>query len=269
MNDMKKILYNNIMYQLNNDIKNIIQEQFNVKDLDLNDDDTDYQSNIFNKNMINPYDIYNKIISNYTSGMEKYKITHNDLMQLNDFKSVVHVNDRVELLAVINRYENAIDKNNITYSLNWLDVSAITDMSLLFVDLYNIDISEWDVSNVTEMSQMFVYSRFNGDISKWDVHNVTNMSCMFKYSKFNGDISRWDVSNVTNMSFMFEESNFNQDISSWDVSNVKMMTRMFTCSKFNQDISSWDVNNVTMYSEIFNDCPIKEDYIPIRCAKLK
>jgi len=39
------------------------------------------------------------------------------------------------------------------------------------------------------MQEMFSDSEFNGDISQWDVSNVTNMSSMFRYSVFNGDIS--------------------------------------------------------------------------------
>ncbi|MCF0125954.1 MAG: BspA family leucine-rich repeat surface protein, partial [Clostridia bacterium] len=54
-----------------------------------------------------------------------------------------------------------------------------------------------------------------GDISNWDVSNVTDMSCMFYNSEFNGDISNWDVSNVTNMRWMFSDSKFNGDISKW------------------------------------------------------
>jgi surface protein len=51
-------------------------------------------------------------------------------------------------------------------------------------------------------------SSFNGDISSWDVSNVTNMSDMFfQATSFNGDISNWDVSNVTNMSEMFQYAN--------------------------------------------------------------
>ena len=41
------------------------------------------------------------------------------------------------------------------------------------------------------MYGMFEKSQFNGDISNWDVSNVTNMSEMFYLSKFNGDISKW------------------------------------------------------------------------------
>ena len=46
------------------------------------------------------------------------------------------------------------------------------------------------------MSRMFRDSEFNGDISNWDVSNVTDMNRMFQKSQFNGDISNWNVSNV-------------------------------------------------------------------------
>ena len=67
-----------------------------------------------------------------------------------------------------------------------------------------------------------LFSGFNQDLSSWDVSNVTNMSDMFDYAySFNQDLSAWDVSNVTNMSEMFYyASSFNQDLSAWDVSNV-------------------------------------------------
>ena len=44
---------------------------------------------------------------------------------------------------------------------------------------------------------------FNQDISQWDVSNVTNMSGMFNgASVFNQDIGSWDVSNVTDMNYV-------------------------------------------------------------------
>jgi surface protein len=71
-------------------------------------------------------------------------------------------------------------------------------------------------------------AKFNGDISEWDVSNVKNMTSMFDDSKFNRDISKWNVSNVTTMEDMFNcAQSFNQPIGDWDVSNVTDMNGMF------------------------------------------
>merc|ERR1740117_859558 len=67
---------------------------------------------------------------------------------------------------------------------------------------FNGDVSDWDVSSVTDMDVMFYEAtEFNGDVSDWDVSSVTTMSWMFAYAtEFNGDFSDWDVSSVTTMS---------------------------------------------------------------------
>lgn len=58
------------------------------------------------------------------------------------------------------------------------------------------NLNHLDVTAVTDMTRMFICSEFNGDISQWDVSNVTDMSYMFLCSEFNGDISNWDTSKV-------------------------------------------------------------------------
>ena len=76
--------------------------------------------------------------------------------------------------------------------LNELNTRYVYDMSHLFEDLNikNIKIDKWDVSNVKDMSYMFNNCEFfDGDLSKWDVSNVENMSYMFANCyNFNGNL---------------------------------------------------------------------------------
>ncbi|MCG8701126.1 MAG: BspA family leucine-rich repeat surface protein [Bacteroidales bacterium] len=138
---------------------------------------------------------------------------------------------------------------------NW-DVSTITDFSWAFVETsFNGDVSTWDMSNAINLELMFASSAFNGDVSKWDVSNVTNMNGLFyECESFNQDISVWNTAKVTNMSYMFYGAHaFNQDISAWNVSSVTKLSSMFNgADVFNQDISGWDISNVSNMSNMLN-----------------
>ena len=177
--------------------------------------------------------------------------------------------DKAALVAEIKR---ATAAHGNTVNLNYIDTSAITDMSYLFsidttnghgLEAFNGDISKWDVSNVTNMSGMFNGAdRFNQDISKWNVAKVTNMRFMFSGAyKFNQDISKWNVEKVTDMSFMFINARaFDQDISRWKVSNVTAMYAMFySATAFDQDISGWKVSQVTTMNRMFRGAAFNQD----------
>ena len=125
----------------------------------------------------------------------------------------------------------------------------VVDSTMLYTMVANDeDVTKVITTNVTDMSKMFYDSQFNGDISNWDVSNVTDMSMMIYYAPtFNQNIGSWDVSKVTDMfgMFLYAET-FNQNIGYWEVSNVTNMSDMFySASSFNQDIGSWDVDNIT------------------------
>ena len=139
------------------------------------------------------------------------------------------------------------------------DTSEITDMSRLFKDKhkFNDDISNWDVSNVTDMQEMFWGAEaFNQSIGDWNVSKVTSMFNMFYRAKAfnNGQTNNegnaplnWNVSSVTIMNSMFWGAHaFNQDISAWNVSEVTNMGSMFWSAKsFNRSIGDWDVSKVS------------------------
>ena len=64
----------------------------------------------------------------------------------------------------------------------------------------------WDISDVTNNigglfnSSYLGSSDLNSDLSQWNVSNVTNMDGMFWLARgFNCDLSHWDVSNVTDV----------------------------------------------------------------------
>ena len=92
------------------------------------------------------------------------------------------------------------------YDLNFIDTGYIHDMSGLFEGVeHNFDVSDWDVSNVTDMSYMFNGCKnFNCDLSVWDVHCVTKMQYMFKDCKnLKCDLSAWDTRQVKGDMYMF------------------------------------------------------------------
>lgn len=137
------------------------------------------------------------------------------------------------------------------------NLSSVTSMAYMFklTTSFNQSINNWDVSNVTDMTQLFSGSLYNQPLENWDVSNVTNMKFMFQNSHFNQPINNWDVSNVTNMVGVFlGNSSFNQPLNDWNVSNVTNMTGMFHyAANFNQDLSGWSFNPslLFVYPDIF------------------
>lgn len=166
-------------------------------------------------------------------------------------KSIFRPINRYELLTAANIYCNNIDNNKmINNDISLWDVSNITNMNNLFSHI-DINIPIYGSSLPTSF---FYKSKISYDISDWDVNNVIDMSHMFSYNNFNGDISNWDVSNVTDMNNMFKNCTFNGNISYWNVSKVMNMTNMFNSSLFEGDISKWDISNILYVHNMFYDC---------------
>lgn len=84
------------------------------------------------------------------------------------------------------RMKYGIGTENNPINLNDIDVSNVTNMSMLFTgrtQFAYIDISEWNMSNVTVTHRMFAGCKLLmsiGDISNWNIDNITIMKDMFK-----------------------------------------------------------------------------------------
>ena len=131
-----------------------------------------------------------------------------------DNKIVVKSFDELRKI-IINRYDKlgpGTEQDPIDF--NDIDVSNIDSFCNKGKGIFEdtnfkyIDISDWDVSGVTDMSYMFYGCNeltSVGNISGLDISSVTDMSYMFAFcKKFNQDLSKWNVSKVRYNSYMFD-----------------------------------------------------------------
>jgi surface protein len=145
------------------------------------------------------------------------------------------------------------------------------NMSNMFsgCSLFNGDISDWDVKDVTDMSAMFFNcEKFTGEhlfaIPK-DLSDLKLTNSMFSGCKLfigNANLSTWDVKDVTDMTSMFfncEKFTGEHLFDIPDGSDVTLMNSMFSgCKLFtvNDKLSTWNVRKVTNMANIFEGCTL-------------
>ena len=173
------------------------------------------------------------------------------------------------------RISNDNNRSKLRRIISWGDVTW-QDMQEAFYRCNNLTIENDAgapvISNPVSMKGMFRESSIatHGNLNDWDVSKVTDMSEMFREAvNFNQDISKWNVESVKDMSYMFFRANsFNNggNALSWGegTRNVENMRAMFASgnrafgedirdlvSDFNQDIGNWNVSAVTDMSWMF------------------
>ena len=187
-------------------------------------------------------------------------------------------------------FTTARSLKNMNGALNW-DTSSVTTMTNMFGGTYaltdisglakwkvgsvknmygmfsnsgisNIDaLLDWDVSNVTSLSNMFYGCSNLTNVSgarKWKTLSLTSVSYIFYMDSALTDISgvaEWDTSKLTDIAYAFLNTGItNVDaLADWDVSKITNMNQLFSSAKLTNidGLLDWDVSNVTDMSSMF------------------
>ena len=150
-------------------------------------------------------------------------------------------------------------------NLSSFNTANVTDMSYMFsnTELSSFDLSSFNTAKVTNMRHMFSLTNITNidSLSNWNTSNVTDMSSMFKVctklTNFNGALL-WNTAKVTNMSWMFQKCTglTSLDLKNFNTANVTNMSSMFAnCNNLkNIDVSTWNTQKVIAMTEIFFKC---------------
>ncbi|MBO4571079.1 MAG: BspA family leucine-rich repeat surface protein [Bacteroidales bacterium] len=120
--------------------------------------------------------------------------------------------------------------------LSNFNTSNVTNMRSMFNGLRNVtslDVSSFDTSNVEEMTYMFQYciNLKELDLSNFNTEMVESMSYMFGYcyALENLNVSSFNTENCLNLGYMFYycESLINLDLSSFNTENATNLGRIF------------------------------------------
>ena len=168
-------------------------------------------------------------------------------------------------------FKNTLQLSNYGDPGSWNVSERCNDLSYMFFNTMDalandLDLSNWNVSNVTNMSHMFynVFSIKNLNISGWNTSNLEDASSMFECdhaSKANqllqiNGIENLDVSSLKNISRMFYKDNYvNADLSAWNTASLQDISYAFY-GTWHFDINKlkhWNVSSVVDMSECFSD----------------
>jgi surface protein len=206
--DKKKNLKTNEQIQIEKKLRiNQIDGNFNEIDIKLPCSLTSFKQVCIKKNIL-------------TDKVYKYYLIGNENNLQND--DIISINDTV-LFILPFTYEpipNNETLKRLVYEI-YKDIFSKTQY-----DKYG-PMSDWNVSLITDMSYLFYNqswwrcrwnSMVNLNINNWDVSNVIYMKSMFKHCQsLNPSISEWNVSNVVNMDWMFASSSIRPSITNWNI----------------------------------------------------
>ena len=173
---------------------------------------------------------------------------------------IVIIND--ELQTEINSINSfTFDKEENTIILKWKTLfTSCRDMFRNINDIISIDLSNFNTSQVTDMTSMFDNCHVNSiNLKNFNTSIVFNMGCMFCNNEINYlDLSSFKTSKVKNMKFMFSYCTKLKELNlaNFDTSSVDNMDYMFWNAKSLKilNLYNFDISSVTSMSNIFEGC---------------
>ncbi|MGM9878057.1 MAG: BspA family leucine-rich repeat surface protein [Bacilli bacterium] len=163
--------------------------------------------------------------------------------------------------------ENAFSRSKATsIDLSNFDTSNVVNMSNMFTASEASVIKgleHLNTSNVTNMRGMFWASKATtiSGLQGLNTSKVTDMSWMFSYTNVDTlNLNNFDTSNVTDMDSMFYESKVSTlKIDNFDTKNVTGMGCMFSYTNITSlNLSSFDTSNVTDMRTMFAYAQVEE-----------
>ena len=174
----------------------------------------------------------------------------------------IYINDDEKLNEINNQY--FLDEEENIIKLTW--TNNINNINYLFMDCYDIreiDMSDFDFSEITNMDSLFsnCISLTSIIFPNNIISNIQTMKKMFYNcsSLLSIDLSKFDTSNTEDMSYMFYfcVSMYSIDLSNFDTSQVITMESMFEgCMHLEYiNIINFSNENLENINNIFKDIP--------------
>jgi len=286
----------NLNYELLKNINTVDNFNINIiKDLvKVNED-----NNIINK-FKNIYNIYKKIndkdyieikINDNNEDKENKKIIYD----IEDFNKMVPIfgkqfveNNKEKCYIIYNNRKYRLqsyfkfEKNGLN-EIELQEVEQLKDLSHMFTFAYSIKnfdfLSEWDLSNVENISYMFAATNINDlrSVSGWNTRNIKNMTGLFclEYDKTPNSITdlnplkNWDVSNIEDISFMFGGRKISslKSLERWELFKIKSLEGMFRkCEFLNglEGIENWNLFSCKNIKDMFYQCKGIKSLVPLK-----
>ena len=199
----------------------------------------------------------------YVNGEYTYRYMQKTVYEwdIESHTNVISWNNMSEDGWGVRKTDNSAPSNEIVSApCTYINDKAVVSYSNMFNIYTNqakkLDLSNFNTSNVTDMSYMFASSQATTlDLSNFNTSKVTSMGGMFQSSKIvNLDLSSFDTSNVTDMNWMFKDSQASviKGLNNFNTSKVTSMGGMFENSKIEiLDLSNFDTSKVTDSHNMF------------------